>query len=40
MKASLAIDYRSLGDKSHWLYLAIVLMLVAIALGFGDVHKG
>jgi rod shape determining protein RodA len=40
MAAALAIDYRSLGDKSHWLYLAIIVMLVAIAFGFGDVHKG
>ena len=40
MAAALTIDYRSLGDKSHWLYFAIVLMLVAIALGFGVVHKG
>ena len=40
MAATLTIDYRSLGDKSHWLYAVIVLLLVAIALGFGDVHKG
>ena len=35
----LSIDYRSLADKSHWLYLAIVLLLVYV-LFFGAVRGG
>jgi rod shape determining protein RodA len=39
MVACLSFDYRSLGDKSHWIYLAIVLTLVWV-LFFGAVRGG
>jgi len=39
MAVAASIDYRSLADKSHWLYLAIVVLLVAV-LFFGAVRGG
>lgn len=39
MVACLAVDYRSLGDKSHLIYLAIILTLVWV-LFFGAVRGG
>lgn len=39
MAVCLAIDYRSLADKSHWLYLAIIVALVGV-LFFGAVRGG
>src|SRR5688572_20634529 len=36
---ALSIDYRSLGDKSHFLYLAIVALLIYVML-FGAVRGG
>jgi len=39
MAACLAIDYRSLADKSHWIYLGVVLLLVYV-LFFGAVRGG
>ncbi len=36
---ALAIDYRTLADKSHWLYALTVGLLVYVML-FGDVHGG
>jgi rod shape determining protein RodA len=39
MCACLAIDYRTLADKSHLIYLALVLTLVGV-LFFGDVRGG
>src|ERR1051325_5708478 len=35
----LSIDYRSLGDKSHFIYIAVVLLL-AYVLFFGAVRGG
>ena len=37
--ACLAIDYRTLADKSHWIYLAILALLVYV-LFFGVVRGG
>ena len=39
MGAALLFDYRSLADKSHWLYLGVVLLLVGV-LFFGAVRGG
>ena len=39
MLACVAIDYRSLGDKSHLIYLAVILTLVGV-LFFGAVRGG
>ena len=39
MGVCLAIDYRSLGDKSHWLYLGVLGLLVGV-LVFGVVRGG
>jgi rod shape determining protein RodA len=39
MVVCLAVDYRSLADKSHWLYLGMVLTLVGV-LVFGSVRGG
>jgi rod shape determining protein RodA len=39
MLACMAIDYRSLGDKSHLIYLAMILALVGV-LFFGAVRGG
>lgn len=39
MLVCLSVDYRSLADKSHWLYLGLVLSLVAV-LFFGAVRGG
>ena len=39
MLVCLAIDYRSLADKSHWFYIGIVGLLVAV-LVFGAVRGG
>jgi rod shape determining protein RodA len=39
MAVAVSIDYRSLADKSHWLYLAMMIMLVAV-LFFGEVRGG
>jgi rod shape determining protein RodA len=35
----LAVDYRSLADKSHWIYLAMMLLLAGV-LFFGAVRGG
>ena len=37
--AALAIDYRSLADKSHWLYLGVLALLIYVLL-FGAVRGG
>jgi len=39
MAVAVTIDYRSLADKSHWLYLAILILLVAV-LFVGEVRGG
>jgi rod shape determining protein RodA len=39
MVVCLMIDYRSLADKSHWIYLAMVLALIGV-LFFGAVRGG
>lgn len=39
MAVCLAIDYRSIADKSHWLYLAMIIALVGV-LFFGTVRGG
>src|ERR1041385_8416403 len=39
MAICLTIDYRSLADKSHWIYLGIVLLLMYV-LFFGAVRGG
>jgi rod shape determining protein RodA len=39
MALALTIDYRSLADKSHWIYLAMMILLVAV-LFIGSVRGG
>jgi rod shape determining protein RodA len=39
MGVCLSIDYRSLADKSHWIYLAMMLLLLAV-LFIGSVRGG
>ena len=39
MGLALSIDYRSLADKSHWLYLAMMILLVSV-LFIGSVRGG
>jgi rod shape determining protein RodA len=39
MMICLAVDYRSLADKSHWIYLAMMLLLAGV-LFFGAVRGG
>lgn len=39
MAACVAVDYRSLADKSHWIYIAIVALLLGV-LFFGAVRGG
>ncbi|MBM3807589.1 MAG: rod shape-determining protein RodA [Acidimicrobiia bacterium] len=39
MGIAASIDYRSLADKSHWIYLAIVILLIGV-LFFGAVRGG
>src|SRR5688500_1484918 len=39
MGVCLSVDYRSLADKSHWIYLAMMLGLLAV-LFFGSVRGG
>ena len=39
MAVAVSIDYRSLADKSHWLYLAMMILLVAV-LFVGEVRGG
>jgi rod shape determining protein RodA len=39
MAVCLTIDYRSLADKSHWIYLAVLLLLMYV-LFFGAVRGG
>ncbi|MEP6783094.1 MAG: FtsW/RodA/SpoVE family cell cycle protein, partial [Acidobacteriota bacterium] len=39
MGVTLSIDYRSLADKSHWLYLAMMILLVSV-LFIGSVRGG
>lgn len=39
MLICLAVDYRSLADQSHWLYLGMILLLVGV-LFFGSVRGG
>jgi rod shape determining protein RodA len=39
MAVCLMFDYRSLADKSHWLYLAIIVALIGVLL-FGSVRGG
>jgi len=39
MAVCVSFDYRSLADKSHWIYLAMMLGLVAV-LFFGSVRGG
>ena len=39
MALCVSFDYRSLADKSHWIYLAMMLGLVAV-LFFGSVRGG
>ena len=36
---ALSIDYRTLADKSHWIYIAIVLLLIYVMF-FGLVRGG
>jgi rod shape determining protein RodA len=39
LTVALAIDYRTLADKSHWIYIAIVLLLIYVMF-FGVVRGG
>jgi rod shape determining protein RodA len=39
MALAVTIDYRSLADKSHWIYLAMMILLVAV-LFIGSVRGG
>ena len=39
MAVALSFDYRSLADKSHWIYLAMMILLVGV-LFFGSVRGG
>ena len=39
MGIAVSIDYRSLADKSHWIYLAMMILLVGV-LFFGSVRGG
>src|SRR5258705_1595817 len=39
MAVCLTIDYRSLADKSHWIYLAVLVLLMYV-LFFGAVRGG
>lgn len=39
MAIAVSIDYRSLADKSHWLYLGMMVLLVGV-LFFGSVRGG
>ena len=39
MAACLTFDYRSLADKSHWLYLGVVALLIGV-IYFGAVRGG
>src|SRR4029450_5686102 len=39
MLICLSVDYRSLADKSHWIYLGILLLLMYV-LFFGAVRGG
>lgn len=39
MAIAASVDYRSLADKSHWIYLAMVIMLIAV-LFVGTVRGG
>lgn len=39
MAAAVAIDYRSLADKSHWIYLAMMILLISV-LFIGSVRGG
>jgi rod shape determining protein RodA len=39
MAAAVSIDYRSLADKSHWIYLAMMVLLVGV-LFIGSVRGG
>ena len=39
MAIAASVDYRSLADKSHWLYLAMMLLLIAV-LFIGSVRGG
>src|SRR5678810_766376 len=39
MAVCLSVDYRSLADKSHWIYLGILLLLMYV-LFFGAVRGG
>ena len=39
MAVALSVDYRSLADKSHWIYLAMMILLVGV-LFFGSVRGG
>jgi rod shape determining protein RodA len=39
LAACLAVDYRSLADKSHWIYLGVLALLVGVLL-FGSVRGG
>ncbi len=39
MAVALSVDYRSLADKSHWIYLAMMILLVGV-LFFGAVRGG
>jgi rod shape determining protein RodA len=39
MGVAVSIDYRSLADKSHWLYLAMIILLIAV-LFIGSVRGG
>jgi rod shape determining protein RodA len=39
MTATLSIDYRSLADKSHWIYFAMMILLISV-LFVGSVRGG
>ena len=39
MVVAVSVDYRSLADKSHWIYLAMMILLVGV-LFFGSVRGG
>ena len=39
MAIAVSIDYRSLADKSHWIYLAMMILLIGV-LFFGSVRGG
>jgi rod shape determining protein RodA len=39
LAACLMVDYRSLADKSHWIYLGVLALLVGVLL-FGSVRGG